>query len=159
MKGLFTQEQVNVAQGKDLVEWTLGSRRIRLYYPTCFKLSGALRVGGKAALEAAGGNPALWRELAKYELEAPFLPVHHEYRRSGYLSNLKAWKVDVEGELVVVYLDDLVAKFHCTDALIVQAWLDVAARNAKAWAGDDYTGLIMTARLTDATPDKKASAH
>lgn len=151
MKGLFTQEQVNVAQAMDIVEWTLGDRKIRLYYPTCFKISGALRVGGKAALDAAGGNVALWRELAKYELEAPFERVHHEYRRSGFLSNLEAWRIDVEGELVIAYLDDLVAKFHCTDALIFQAWLDVAARNAKAWAGDDYTGYVMTARLTDAS--------
>lgn len=142
---------VNVAQGKDLVEWTLGDRQVRLYYPTCFKISGGVRVAGKAGVEAAGGNIRLWRELALYELEAPFAPVHREYRRSGYLSNLKEWRIDVEGELVVVHLDDLVAKFHCTDALIIQAWLDVAARRAKAWAGDDSTAFVRTMRLTNAT--------
>lgn len=157
MKGLFTRERVNVAQALDLVEWTLGDRKIRLYYPTCFKIAGGLRVAGKAGVDAAGGNVSLWRELAKYKLEAPFNRVHHEYRRSGFLSNLEAWHIDVEGELVVAYLDDLVAKFHCTDALIFQAWLDVAARQAKAWAGDDYDGLILTARLTNATPDRAYS--
>ena len=150
MKDLVTLKKINVAHAMDLVEWTLGDNKIRLYYPTCFKIAGALRVAGKAGVNAAGGNVKLWRELARYELAAPFSPVHSEYRRSGHLSNLKEWRVDVEGELTTIYLDNLVAKFHCTDALICQAWLDVAARQAKAWAGDDSTAFIVTGRLTDA---------
>jgi len=150
MKNLFTLEKVNVAQAMDIVELTLGDRKIRLYYPTCFKIASAVRVAGKAGL---GENIKLWRKLSRYKLEAPFAPIHHEYRRSGYLSNLKEWHIDVVGELTVVYLDDLVAKFHATDALMLQAWLDVAARRAKAWAGDDSTAYILTARLTDATPE------
>jgi len=150
MKDLFTLKKINVAYAMDLVEWTLGDNKIRLYYPTCFKIAGAMRVGGKAGVDASGGNVKLWRELARYELAAPFTPTHREYRRSGHLSNLKEWRVDVDGELVIVYLDDLVAKFHCTDALICQSWLDVAARRAKAWAGDDSTAFVVTARLTDA---------
>ncbi len=155
MENIFTQEKVNVAQALDLVEWTLGDRKIRLYYQTCFKIAGALRVAGKVGIDAAGGNVSLWRELARYELEAPFAPTYFEYRRSGYLSNLREWRVDVEGELAVIYLDDLIAKFHCTDALIFQAWLDVAARRAKAWAGDDSTSFIVSGRLTNATPVKE----
>lgn len=154
MGSLFTWENINVAHALDLVEWTLGDRKIRLYYPTCFKISSALRVASKAGVVIAGENVKLWRELARYELEAPFTPVHGEYRRSGYLSNLKKWRVDVEGELIIIHLDDLVVKLHCTDALICQAWLDVAARRAKAWAGDYSTAFIVTGRLTDATPDK-----
>ncbi len=153
MENLFIQEDINVAHALDLVEWTLGDRRIRLYYSTCFKIAGALRVAGKAGLVAAGGNIKLWRELALYGLHSSG-SVYREYRRSGYLSNLKEWRVDVEGELVIIHLDDLVAKFHCIDALVCQAWLDRAARQAKAWAGDDSTGFIVTGRLSDATPDK-----
>ena len=145
---IFTLEKVNVAQAKDLVEWTIAENKIRAYYPTAVKIAAAMRVAGKAAITLAGGNVSLWRDLAKYELSAPVEPMHGEYRRSGYLSNLDRWDVYPEGELVVVVLDDLTAKFHCTDALILQAWLNVAARQAKAWAGDDSTAFIITARLT-----------
>ncbi len=150
MKNIFTQENINVAQALDIVELTLGDRKIRLYYPICFKIASTLRVAGKSGVNTAGGNTKIWRDLARYELESSFAPVHTEYRRSEYLSNLKKWRVDVSGELVILYLDELVAKFHCTDALILQAWLDVAARKAKAWAGDDSTAFIVTGRLTAA---------
>lgn len=155
MKDLFTQETVNVAQAMDIVQWTLGDRKIRLYYLTCFRIAGHIRVCAKAGIEVAGSPLALWRELAKYEFETPDMLVNDEYRRSGFLTNLTTWDVDLEGELVVVHLDDLTAKFHCTDAILIQAWLDRAARQAKAWAGDTQEELILSARLTDATPDRR----
>lgn len=150
MKQLLSQKRVNVAQALDIVQLEFASNKIRLYYPTAVKIAAAMRVAGKAGITAAGGNVSLWRDLAKYELEVSVIPMHGEYRRSGHLSNVSHWQVDIEGELVVLILDDLTAKFHCTDALIVQSWLNMAARQAKAWAGDESTALIVTARLTDA---------
>jgi len=148
---IFTLKKVNVAQAKDLVQLELASDKIRLYYPTAVKIAAGMRVAAKAGITVAGGNVSLWRDLAKYELEAPIVPMHGEYRRSGHLSNVSHWQVDVEGQLVVLVVDELTAKFHCTDALIIQSWLNVAARQAKAWAGDDSTSLIITARLTAAS--------
>ena len=154
MQGLFTAEQVNVAQAMDIIELTLGDRKIRLYYPTAFKFSGQLRVCGKEALLHAGENIRIWRDLAEYAKHQQVGNVHRTYRRSGYLSNLKREPVvTVEGELVVAQLDDLVVKFFCVDALRLQASLHVAALKAKAWAGDDSNAMIVTARLTNATPD------
>ncbi len=154
---LFKYHQINVAYAMDLVDWTIGSNKIRLYYPTCLKLAGGIRVAGKAAIVNAGESVTLWRDLAEFELKQPIQKLHREYRRSRELSNLHAWRVDIEGSLVAVYLDDFVAKFYCTDALRIQAALMVAGRQAKAWAGDDSTALIMTARLHNATPESKAS--
>ena len=154
MRDLFTQETVTVGQAMDLVQWQLGSNKVRIYYPTAFKLAGQIRVCAKAAVALAGGNAALWRDLAKYELEKPLQPLHREYRRSGHLSNLSHEPyVRVAGELVVVQLDKLQAKFHCTDALIVQAMILRAAREAKQWAGDGSRAVILSAHLTNATPD------
>ncbi len=154
MRGIFTQETMQVGQAKDIVQWQLGDRKVRIYYPTTLVMAGEIRVFAKAAVELAGDNPRLWREIAKYEREEPLTKLHPEYRRSGFLSNLKHRpKVDLEGELVTVQLDDLVAKFHCVDALRVQAMLVRSARCAKRWAGDASRSLILTARLTNATPD------
>ena len=155
MKGLFTPEQVNVGHAKDLVQLTLGDRKIRFYYPTCFTFAGQLRVCGKEALLHAGDNIRIWRDLAEYAKHQQAGNVHGTYRRSGILSNLKREPVvTVQGELVVAQLDDLVAKFFCVDALRLQAALHVAALKAKAWAGDDSSALVVTARLTNATPEK-----
>ncbi len=154
MRGLFTTETVLVGHALDLVQWQLGDRKVRLYYPTAFKLFSHIRVYAKGAVTLAGENTRLWRELAKYEDAAPVVPLNPEYRRSGVLSNIKHKpRVDLEGDLVVVQLDDLIAKFHCTDALIVQAMGMAAARNAKRWAGDGARDLQLTCLLTDATPD------
>lgn len=149
-RGVFTAETVLIGYVKDLVQWQLGDRKVRLYYPTAFKLFAEMRVYAKGAVTIAGGNTRLWRELAKYEDAPPDVPLNREYRRSGHLSNLTTWDVDLEGELVVVQLDDLIAKFHCTDALIAQAMGTMAARNAKRWAGDGARDLVLTALLTDA---------
>ena len=152
MRDLFTLETAQIGQAKDLVQWTLDDRKVRIYYPTCIALSAQIRVYAKAAVTAAGGNTRLWRELAKYDQEPSMVPLHRKYRRSGHLSNLKSWNVKPDGELVVIYLDDLVAMFHCTDALIAQAMLLRAAKNAKRWAGDGSRQLMVTAVLHNATP-------
>lgn len=154
MRGLFTQETVLVGQVLDLVQWQLGDRKVRIYYQTAFPMFSQIRVFAKAAVDLAGGNTRLWRELAKYENAEPNVPLHPTYRRSECLSNLKTIpRVDIEGELVVVYLDDLVAKFHCVDALKVQAAGMQAARDARRWAGDGSRDLVLTARLHNATPE------
>lgn len=159
MRGLFTQENMQVGEALDIVQWTLRDRKVRLYYPTAIKMAAQIRVFAKAAVAAAGGNPKLWREIAKYEAEEPLTPLNPEYRRSGFLSNLKHIPVvTLEGELVSVQLDDLVARFHCTDALRVQAMLTRSARCAKRWAGDGAREFILTARLHNATPDGHAAA-
>ncbi len=156
MRGLFTQETIQIGHAKDLVQWKLGDRKVRLYYPTTIKMAAQMRVFAKAAIEIAGGNPRLWREIAKYELEEPLTPLNPEYRRSGHLSNVRHIPlVDLEGELVTVQLDDLIAKFHCTDALRAQAMLTRSARCAKRWAGDGSRNILLTARLHNATPDKR----
>ncbi len=154
MRDLFTYEQMSVGQAMDLVQWQIGDRKIRLYYPTVIKMAGEIRVFAKAAVEAAGDNPRLWREIAKYEAEEPLVPLNREYRRSGQLSNLvDKPRVSFERELVAVTLGDLVAKFHCVDALRLQAGLLRAARCAKRWAGDAARVLVLSARLHDKTPD------
>lgn len=160
MRGLFTQETMQVGHAKDLVRWQLGDRKVWLYYPTTIKMAALIRVFAKAAVEIAGDNPRLWREIAKYEAEEPLTPLNPEYRRSGYLSNLKHIPlIDIEGELVTAQLDDLVAKFHCVDALRAQAMLTRSARCAKRWAGDGSRTILLTARLHNATPDGPLSAH
>ncbi len=158
MRDLFTFEQMSVGHAMDIVQWQIADRKIRLYYPTAIKYAGQIRVLAKAAVTLAGDNARLWRDIAAYEAEEPLVPLNPEYRRSGIVSNLKnVPKAHVEGELVVVQLDDLVAKFHCTAALRIQAGILRSARNAKRWAGDGFRGRVLSAYLHNATPEGRAA--
>lgn len=154
MSDVFRFEPADIAKALDIVQWRLGDNKLRLYYPTAIKLAGRMRVCGKEAIAQAGGNRKLWRDIIKYESAEIVEPLHPDYRRSGYLSNLRTEpKAHVEGELVVLTFDKLTAKLHCTDALIAQAMLMRAARNAKRWAGDSNRGFVLSALLTNATPE------
>ncbi len=156
MKDLFTAEQVNVQKALDIVQLILGGNKIRLYYQTVFKLTSDLQGASKIAMQNEHLKPEFWHKLAVYEGQVIDTPVHRHYRRSGYTSNVKKPpRVDVEGSLVVIYFDDLVAKFHFSQAAKLCVWLRVAAKHCKNWAGDRSRIRNVYARLTDAEENVK----
>ena len=106
-------------------------------------------MAAKAAMRYEGNKVSKWREFSEID-ESSVVPIHPEYRRSGHTSNLKKWSVSFDGPLVVLQLDELTAKFHYSDAFHLQAWLRVAARQGKNWAGDTSRALRATALLSDA---------
>ena len=157
MSDILTRERVNVQQGKDLVRLQLGDRNVLLYYQTAFAILQGMRVAAKAAMVFEGNKIKKWREFANDDIPpspAP-VPLHHEYRRSGNTSNLKKWNVSFGGALVILRLDDLTVKFHYSDAFYLQAWMRLAAKQAKRWAGDSTKSLRATAHLTDAEENYK----
>ncbi len=155
MAHVFTRERVNVRQAMDIVEWQLCSNKVRLYYQNTIEILHGMRVAAKAAMRHEGNAVSAWRDHAKIDRTPSIVPLNPEYRRSGFASNVKTWRVDVEGALVVVYLNELEARFHWTDALYFSAWLRTAARQAKNWAGDSTRQLRSTALLTDAEDNYK----
>lgn len=109
----------------------------------------------KLAMQHEGVRPKLFAALANYDRSQCAVPLHHEYRRSKYESDLKDWQVAFEGSLVVLTLDDLVAKFHFSDAAKLQSWLRKAAKQAKNWAGDRGRIWNTFAALRDAEENDK----
>lgn len=156
MKDLFTAEQVNVQKALDIVQLILGGNKIRLYYQTVFKLTSDLQGASKIAMQHEHLSPMFWHKLAVYEGQVIDTPVNRTYRRSGYTSNVKKppW-VDVEGSLVVIHFDDLVAKLHFSQAAKLCVWLRIAAKHCKNWAGDRSRIRNVYARLTDAEENVK----
>ncbi len=155
MKDLFTFEQVNVRQGMDLVELQLASNKIRLYYQHVFTLCSKIQGNGMFALRYERNHPKLWRELSRYDQEPCIVPMHPCYRRSGLESNCKLQDVWFEGSLVVLQFDDLIAKFHYTDAARLRVHLYRGAKQAKHWAGDSSRSWNIFARLTTAEENDK----
>lgn len=150
MGEVFTLERVNVQQGLDLVQLELATHRIRLHYQTTFAVVRALRVAAKAAMPHEGLVIGTWRELAGAPPDPCTVPMHPTFRQSGRRTNVETWRVGFEGALVLAEFNELVAKFHYPDAFRLQAWLRVAARQAKHWAGDRGRAMAATAYLTDA---------
>jgi hypothetical protein len=150
VSGFFKKQHVNVQQGLDLVRLKISTHKIDLYYQTAFAISRAMRMEAKGAMSYEKTAVKLWRELANYERQPSALPMNPFYRRSDGVSNLNEWAVKGKGPLVIVELNELTAKLHYADALIIQSWIRVAATEAKRWAGDRSKGLYAVAHLTDA---------
>lgn len=157
---ILTQHQVSVKQGMDLVQAKFSDRSMLLYYQDTFEICSKMRGLGTFALRYERNSPKLMIELEKYEQEPPNVPLSPRFRRSGLKTNVKAYRVDYEDQLVVLEFRDFtnnihVVKMHYTDAVIVRAWLFKAAKEAKAWAGDDSRGFRVFAKLTDAEDNDK----
>ncbi len=155
MQDLFKLEQINVQQGKDLVQLHLGSNAIRLYYQTTFKLCAKMAGCIKFAMRHEGIKPEIWHELNVYDRKRIKTKLHHEYRRSGYSANVTLWDVDFEGSLIVLTFDTKPFKMHFSDAVKIYAWLRGAAKEAKHWAGDRSRIYSTSAMLRDAEENDK----
>lgn len=155
MKDLFTAKQVNVQKALDIVQLTLGSNKIRLYYQTTFKFCSDLQGASKIAMQHEGVKPEFWHKLAVYDGQVIDTPIARKYRRSEYLSNVADPIVDIEGSIVTVQFDALTAKFHYTDSAQLCVWLRVAAKHCKNWAGDRSRIRNVYARLTTTEENDK----
>ncbi len=155
MPRLFKPAQINVQQGMDLVQLQLGSDKIRLYYQTTFKICAGLMGSTKFAMRHEGVRPKLFEELSIYDRTNYKNPIHHEYRRSGHVTNIETWDVGFEGSLVKLTFDDQFYMMHYEHAILLYAWLRKAAKEAKRWAGDRGRVFSTFARLTDAEEDDK----
>jgi len=155
VKDLFTSKQVNVQQAMDIVQLVLGSNKIRLYYHTTFSLCSKIQGASKIAMQHEGVKPEFWNKLAKYDRTTIDTPVNKTYRRSPHLANVEMIDVKIKGSLVVLVFDDLVAKFHYTDAAKLCVWLRRSAKQAKNWAGDRSQIWNTYANLTDAETNDK----
>ncbi|KKM58118.1 hypothetical protein LCGC14_1549850 [marine sediment metagenome] len=155
MDDLFTLKQVNVQHALDLVQIQLGSDKIRLYYQTVFKLCVQTMGCAKQAMGHEGLRPKFWAKINQYERFTPATRLHHEYRRSEGLSNVKNWDVNPEDSLVVWTFNERFYKMHYSDAVMMYAWMRRAAAEAKNWAGDRSRIFSTSARLTDSNETAK----
>ena len=155
MSDLFRQRQCGAAQRCDVVDLKFGSYNAVLYYQSTFKIASAILMAAKLAGRHEGVELRKWLDFVRTEHFNPVKPTHFEYRRSGITPNVHAWDVAFEGNLVVIKLDDTTIKLHFADAFELYTMLRLAAKDAKAWAGDTSRYWNTRAMLTDAEDDDK----
>ncbi len=140
-----------------MVGLKFGPQRFLLYYQTAFKIAAGILMSAKIAAQYEGVHPSSWSEELKRILrqQVPTVPKHREYRRTTQVSNFKTWKVGGERNLVVLTFDQEIIKIHYSEAFVLYGMVRLAAKNAKAWAGDTSRQWTTRAVLVDAEQNDK----
>ncbi|MEE8598018.1 MAG: hypothetical protein V3S69_00600 [Dehalococcoidales bacterium] len=157
MPAILTEEHYKVSTTNDIVVLKLGSHTIKLFYQTALEIAAGMRMAAKMGMRYEGVRTQQWREILKNaQLKLPKIPRRNKvFRRSNEPSNISAWSVDWDRQLVVVKFDSLTATLHYTDALYLHALLRGFAKVAKAWAGDEGRTRRTVAYLNDAEENDK----
>ena len=138
-----------------MVGLKFGPQRFLLYYQTAFKIAAGILMSAKIAAQYEGVRPETWSETLKYQQQRPTVPKHREYRRTTEVPNFKTWKVGGERNLVVLTFDQEIIKIHYSEAFVLYGMVRLAAKNAKAWAGDTSRQWTTRAVLVDAEQNDK----
>lgn len=139
----------------DVVVLRIGGIEIIFPYQSAFEICNGIKMAAKLALRIEGNKIALWREMAVVDHDPEPLTPNRKFRQSGKATNLKNWAISFEGALVVMQFNESLFKLHYSEALPLYTWLRVAARRAKAWAGDRSRTMRTTAYLNDAEENYK----
>lgn len=142
-----------------MVVLVFGPNRCVVPYLTAFEILNGVRMAGKFAMQYEGNAVGLWRELADVNDIALDVKPARRFRRSKLQANVSNWRVDFEGPVVVIFLDDLEVGIHYADAFQWYTRTRVVAREAQAWAGDSHKRLRATGILTSAEENYRLGYH
>ena len=143
----------------DIVEIILGSQRPRVFYQTAREIAPHIRVAAKSCLQYERERARAWRLWQAKDFGAVYEPRHPAFRRSNLQATVRRWRVYPQGALVVLKFDDLTVRVPYEEALNLHGFIDVAAQNARNWAGDGAGGIIVTGLLSDAEHNYKIGAR
>ncbi len=155
MSEVLTQQKCAAGAAYDMVGLKFGAQEFLLYYQTAFNLAAGVLMSAKLAARYEGVHPSEWSDAAKIVQQAPFEPLHREYRRTGAIPNFEKWSVAFEENLVVIKFDRATIKMHYSNAFELYGWIRTAAKNAKRWAGDTSRQWTTRASLRDAEENDK----
>lgn len=137
---------------QDMVVIRLGDMHPRIPYQVALELSQHLRVACKHACRFDHADGSFWTDVDIEDLEDCPKP-HKGFRRSLQAPNVKAWKIEVNAQLVNLTFDGVGREMDYETGIKLHQMIRRAARRAKAWAGDAGKGTRMLANLTDAGED------
>jgi len=83
------------------------------------------------------------------------VPVISDERR-GTMPVQFNWKIDVDGERVLLHMGGHVIKIHYVEAAKLGERMRTAGKEARAWAGDTRRQLVNVGHLTNAEDNYKA---
>ena len=155
MTDVLTKQACTASALYDMVGLKFGPNEFLLYYQTAFKIAAGILMSAKEAARYEGVHPSIWSKQLKMEQQVPLTKKHWEYRRTTATPNFRDWKIGGERNLVVFTFDHEAIKMHYSDAFTLYKMVRVAAKNAKAWAGDSSRQWTTRAVLHGAEENDK----
>lgn len=157
MGEVLTYRQVDASSALDMVGLKFDHDRLLMYYQTAFRMAAALCMAAKLAGRYEGVHPRMYRDFVHLPGLSGRPRLNREYRRSRHMPNFDIWKVGGKQNLVFMQFDkdELIVWMHYADAFKLYTRFRHAAREAKAWAGDEGRQWTTRAHLADAEHNDK----
>lgn len=152
MTTLLKREDVSVDVENDIVVFRVGSGVARFSYTSAFMIAQRLRLMAGLAARIAGATLEQRRAIKRQPTEDD---VHSISGAKLVPSGDLRWRVWNEGELVVLQIGDLVARWEAPAAGTIASWFREGGRQAKVWAGDTSKTHRYAGILTDANENAR----
>lgn len=151
MSELLEPTAVSIDVENDVVVFRVGSNLARFSYTSAFMIAQQLRLFSGLAARIAGATLEQRREIKRQPDEDNVRSISQPNLPRGD----SRWRVSNEGELVVLQIGDLVARWEAPAAGTIASWFREGGRQAKAWAGDTSKTMRLAGILTDANENAR----
>ena len=148
MDDLLTRQNVSVETDFDRVVLTIARLSFKMPYADGFKIAAGIASGCRECMRISGEPRVNWRDWLKLDGEFVVNEVS-EVRRSTPAEKFD-WRVDVNGEMVKLYMGNNRVTFHFESGFKISQWLRLGSKQAIRWAGDTCKSRHCSGRLTDA---------
>lgn len=152
MSDLQLKTNMAVFTDMDRVVFRIHRNDIFIPYATVFLIAQAVRIACKQIKGLIHENER-WNELATDDnIE---IQNYADVRPGRQIRGKFGYKIQCDGERVILTLGDLTTGIHFVDALKISQWLRAGGKKAKLYAGDTSKHLNALGMLTDAEENYK----
>jgi hypothetical protein len=142
---LLLKQNIRVETDGDRVILNIDRTSFVIPYAQAFKIAAGIASGGRECMRLAKEPRAHWRDLLALDDEGIRVD---DVERNLPLKKFN-WRVDVNGELIHLWLGNVRVGFHFESGFKLSQWLRLGAAQAKRFAGDTSKQLHASGRLTD----------
>ena len=148
MDDLLTKQNISVETDFDRVVLTFNRSSFLIPYAEGFKISSGIASGCRESMRLCREPRKNWRDWMVLDGEIDIPEVSPKRRHT--ITKKFDWRVVVNGELIHLWMGNNGVGFHFESGFKISAWLRLASKQAKHWAGDTGKSMYVTGWLTDA---------
>lgn len=148
MDEMLLKDRLEVGRDLDRVVLIVNRTHYPMPYAMSFKIAAGLRLASKQAMKFSGEGIKDWRTRSLLDVYTGVEKLSSEKRTT--LTKRYSWRIDVDSEIVHLFLNEQKISIHFESALKLAEWLRMAGKSAKRWAGDDGRSMVAAGNLVDA---------
>ncbi len=158
MDDLLTKQNISVETEFDRVILNVEKLSFLIPYAEGFKIAAGITSAGKEALRLCREPRKDWRKWLELDENLHVNEVSALKRSTPQIRKFK-WHLDVNGEMLYLWMGNNRVGFHFETGFKIAQWLRLGSKQAKHWAGDTGRVMHLTGRLTDAEDNYKRNLH